>query len=63
LPAQVTDIFNIKEGVPVELDLSKHVEIWESQQASIPKEIVPLLRATFKPENYIFIWLNTPQKC
>ena len=54
LPAQVTDTLNIKEGESIEFGLSKHVEIWKSQQVPISKEIVPLLRAAFKSEDYIF---------
>lgn len=62
LPAQVTDTLNIKAGDTIEFGLSKHVEIWKSQQVTIPEEIVPLLRVAFKSEDYIFRWLNTPQK-
>ena len=47
LPVQVTDTLNIKEGDTIEFGLSKHVEIWKSQQVTIPEEIVPLLRFAF----------------
>lgn len=62
LPAQVADKLNIKEGDAVEFGLSKHVEIWKSQQVTMPEEVVPLLRGAFKSEDYIFRWLNTSQK-
>lgn len=63
LPAQVTDTLSIKADDAIEFGLSKHVEHWKSQQVTIPEEIVPLLRVAFKSEDYIYRWLNTPQKC
>lgn len=62
LPVQVTDKPNIKSGDIIKFCLSKHVEIWKGKQITIPEEIVPLLRVTFKSEDYIFRWLNAPQK-
>ncbi|WP_076537256.1 hypothetical protein [Shewanella sp. UCD-KL21] len=61
-PAKVTDTLNIKEGDIIEFGLSKHIELWKSQQITIPEKIVPLSKAAFKSDDYIFRWLNTSRR-